>query len=92
VTDIIERLRAFRDARNWAHHHTPANLAQAIAVEAGELQELFLWNAEPALADIKGEVADVMIYCLNLCDVLEIDAEQAIQHKINVNERKYPAP
>lgn len=89
---VMVRLREFRQARDWGVYHSPANLAQAIAVEIGELQELFLWGAAPHLDDIRDEVADVMIYCLNLCDVLGIDPLVAMREKILRNEVRYPAP
>jgi NTP pyrophosphatase (non-canonical NTP hydrolase) len=87
---VIQRLREFRRVRDWGRHHTAHNLATAIAVEAGELQELFLWGATPAAQQIRDEVADVMIYCLNLCDILGFDPIAAMHDKITANERKYP--
>jgi len=45
---ISSHLRRFAAARDWQRYHTPANLATALAVEAGELLELFLWGQAPA--------------------------------------------
>ena len=46
--DRLESIRraiiAFRDERDWAQFHDPKNLAQGLAIEAAELQEVFLWN------------------------------------------------
>ena len=36
-------MRRFVAERQWAKYHTPRNLAASIAVEAGELLELFQW-------------------------------------------------
>ena len=47
LPDIHTRLRHFRDERDWAQFHRPKNLAAAITVEAGELQELFVWSTTP---------------------------------------------
>jgi NTP pyrophosphatase (non-canonical NTP hydrolase) len=89
VNNIIDRLIEFRDARNWQKYHTPEALARAIGIEAGELNELFLWGREPSKNEAAAEIADVMIFCLNLCDVMGIDPEQAIHEKIDKNEAKY---
>ena len=86
---IINRLRTFRDKRNWHKHHKPEALARAVSIEAGELNELFLWGREPSALEVSDEVADVMIYCLNLCDVMGIDPIQSINSKIDKNEIKY---
>jgi dCTP diphosphatase len=40
---------------------------------------------------IPGEIADVLIYGLLLCDATGIDPVTAIQEKLIENERKYPA-
>lgn len=96
---LTDLLIEFRDKRGWGRHHSPANLAKAIAAEAGELLHLYLWGDDwqaaipgtepPEAAD---EVADVMIYCLLFCHEAGIDPEQAILAKIEANGRKYPAP
>ena len=49
ISEMISKLIAFRNERDWAQFHNPKDLALAINVEAGELLELFLWkNAEEA--------------------------------------------
>ena len=78
-------LAAFRDARDWRQYHTAEALARAIAVEAGELNTLFLWGAAPPLSRLADEVADVMIFALNLCNVEGFDAEAIIREKISKN-------
>jgi NTP pyrophosphatase (non-canonical NTP hydrolase) len=86
---IIDRLREFREARSWQKYHKPEALARATMIEAGELNELFLWGRNPSKGEVSDEVADVMIYCLNLCDVMGIDPATAINNKIDKNEVKY---
>jgi NTP pyrophosphatase (non-canonical NTP hydrolase) len=81
----------FRDARNWRiFHDSPKNLAQAIAVEASELSELYLWNRQPRKDDVTDEMADVLIYLLSLADILEVELGEAVIRKIAKNEKKYP--
>ena len=88
IDTILLRLKNFRDYRDWEKYHTPASLARAVAVEAGELNELFLWNGEPDDEQIKTEVADVMIYCLNLCIAVGINPICAINDKISHNQTR----
>ena len=78
-------LAEFRDARAWGPFHTAEALARAVAVEAGELNALFLWNRRPDLHRVAEEVADVLIYGLNLCNALGFDAGQIIADKIRGN-------
>jgi hypothetical protein len=44
IQHLIDALVAFRDERDWAQFHDSKNLAAAIGIEAGELNELFLWK------------------------------------------------
>lgn len=100
LATLIEAVRQFRDDRDWAQFHTPKNLAAAIAIEAAELQERFLWKtdaevdrdlAEPtkrtAVAD---EIADVVMFAMLLADRLGIDLVDAITAKLAANADKYP--
>jgi dCTP diphosphatase len=95
---VQARLRKFRDDRDWAQFHRPGNLAKAIAVEAAELLELFLWVAgeeEDELvsarrAEVEAELADVLIQCLNFAGATGIDVIDAVDRKIDRNAEKYP--
>lgn len=93
---LVERLRRFRDERNWAQFHTAKDLAISVSVEAAELLELFQWHKESDGLDLElvdraeGEVADVLIYLLLLCDRLGIDPLKAAATKIELNEVRFP--
>ena len=94
LESMQRRVAEFRDERDWAQFHSPKNLAMALSVEAGELLELFLWRDDAAplkKARISEEMADVLIYLLSLADVIEVDLEEAIEMKLVVNAKKYPA-
>src|SRR5580704_15981908 len=101
LQNIIEKILAFRDERNWKQFHTPRNLAAALAIEAGELQEVMLWktdaevenllNSTEGKKSISAEIADVLIYGLLLCDAMAIDPVVAITEKLIENGLKYPA-
>jgi NTP pyrophosphatase (non-canonical NTP hydrolase) len=90
----------FRDDRDWAQFHTPKNLAAAIAIEAAELQERFLWKTDAEvdsdLADtakltaVADEIADVVMFAILIADRLGIDLGRAITDKLAANEAKYP--
>jgi len=78
--------------RRDAEGHTPRNLAEALIVEAGELLQCFLWDG--AFGKPRGnpteELADVLIYALNLASALGVDPEAIIRDKIAANAVKYP--
>lgn len=98
LEEIQSRLAKFRDDRDWARFHSPANLASAISVEAAELVELFLWSSQENEAqvlesrqeDIEAELADVLIQCLNFAAATDIDVLTAVDRKITRNAEKYP--
>jgi NTP pyrophosphatase (non-canonical NTP hydrolase) len=97
---LLQKILSFRDGRNWKQFHTPRNLAAALAIEAGELQETMLWKTDQEVEQLlntpdgrnslSSEIADVLIFGLLLCDATGIDPAQAIQEKLVENERKYP--
>lgn len=97
---LVEAIRAFADARDWAQFHSPKNLAMALTGEVGELVEIFQWLTEdesrratddPARAEqVRHELADVLIYLVRLSDVLGVDLDAAVREKLAVNARKYP--
>lgn len=101
LNDLRERVAAFVHERDWEQFHTPKDLASAIAIEAAELMELFLWKTVGEVEDIaatpatrqkvQDELADVLILCLSLANRMGIDASEAILRKMDSNRAKYPA-
>jgi NTP pyrophosphatase (non-canonical NTP hydrolase) len=95
---LRERLRAFVQERDWSRYHNPKNLAMALVAEAGELVEHFQWltpeQADQLAPDVRTEVeheiADVLIYLVELADRLGIDPLAAAEAKLAINARKYP--
>jgi len=98
LTQLRDALREFTAARDWRQYHTPKNLAMAMIVEAAELVEQFQWmTAEQSmtlsaeqLAAVRDEVADTLIYLVELADVLDIDLIAAARDKMAKNAVKYP--
>ena len=89
--DTINRIWKVTEDRDWQQFHTPANLAKSIAIEAGELLECFQWSeTDYNLGHVKEELADVLVYCRNLLDELELDEDEIINAKMDQNEAKYP--
>lgn len=99
---LQRRLVEFAAARRWQPFHTPKNLAAALSVEAAELLEIFQWLTpeqsaavmdDPGTADrVRDEVADVLAYLLQFCDVLGVDLPAALAAKIDRNELRFPRP
>ncbi len=95
------RLRDFATARDWQPFHSPKNLAMALMVESAELLELFQWlTTEQSntltrdAADkerVGDEIADVLLYLLQLADSTGVDVEEAVERKLRKNAEKYPA-
>jgi len=96
--DLAKQLDQFAKDRDWGQFHSPKNLASALIVEAGELLEHFQWLTEeqsralsPEKRDAVGaEVADVLLYLIQLAGSLGIDPVAAAQAKLKLNELKYP--
>jgi NTP pyrophosphatase (non-canonical NTP hydrolase) len=102
LAGLQRRLADFAAARDWQRYHTPKNLVAALSVEASELVEIFQWLTpeesarvmeDPDTAHrVTDEVADVLAYLLQLCEVLDIDPLAALAAKIDRNERRFPRP
>ena len=89
--ETIARIRKFTEDRNWDQFHSPANLAKSISIEANELLECFQWSDEGYDIDhVKEELADVIVYCRNMLDCLNLDEDEIIMSKMAKNEAKYP--
>lgn len=88
----IRRIRKFTADRDWDKFHSPANLAKSISIEANELLECFQWSdTDYDLQHVKEELADVLVYCRDLLDKLELDEDEIVNMKMDQNEAKYPA-
>jgi dCTP diphosphatase len=100
VAEIRARVLAFVRERDWEQFHAPKNLSMALAAEAGELMEHFLWaTPEQSLAvardpvkrgKVEEELADVVIYALEFANMTGIDVAAAIERKLALNAQKYP--
>lgn len=91
LEELQNRIDKFNKDRDWDQFHSPSNLAKSIAIESGELLECFQWNDDNYnVNDVKEELADVMNYCLQMCQKLGIDPIDIINAKMDKTEKKYP--
>jgi NTP pyrophosphatase (non-canonical NTP hydrolase) len=100
IAELKSRVLAFARARDWEQFHSPKNLSMALAAEAAELMEHFLWAApeqsfgvakDPAKrARIAEELADIVIYALEFANATHLDVASAVEAKMEANARKYP--
>lgn len=92
IQEVLQLLRQFRDERDWAQFHNAKDLALALGVEAGELNEQFLWKSatEANHERVKEELADVLLYAFQLADHYGWDIHQLMLEKMTRNAEKYP--
>lgn len=100
LEELAVSMRRFCEARGWSDLHTPKNLAMALAGEAGELAAEFQWltpdgsergalSSEQVVA-IESEMADVLIYLVQLADRLGTSLPEAVATKMVANETRFP--
>ncbi len=95
---LTREVEAFVSERDWHQFHSPKNLSMALAVEASELLEIFQWMSESESRSpdsetrekISDELADVLIYAIQLCNTLDIDLLESARRKMIKNAAKYP--
>lgn len=95
MKELMNKINQFRDDRDWRKFHNEKDLAISISLEASELLELFQWKnseevVESSLEEIKEELADVFIYSFMMADNLNLDVEEIIKEKLDINTKKYP--
>ena len=101
IANLQATLRHFAAEREWQPFHTPKNLATALMVEAAELAEVFQWMTPEESREVHldvvskqrvgEEIADVLLYLLQVADHTRVDVEQAVKDKLVRNAQKYPA-
>ena len=90
IKELTERMHNFVRSKGWYEKdskrpQTPQNLSISLALEAAEILEHFQWNEDFIREDLAEELADVALYLLQLASITEIDLEEAILHKLEVN-------
>jgi dCTP diphosphatase len=98
LQQLAQSLDQFAQDRDWQPFHSPKNLALALTVEASELLEHFQWLTEDQSRNLPAdkreavalEMADVLLYLVQLSSALGVDLMDAAQRKMVINAQKYP--
>lgn len=98
MSDIAKKVISFRDARDWKQFHNPKDTAISLLLETAEFLEHFQWKSEQEVEqhlkehkeDVADELADVLYWVLLIAHDLAIDPVQAMESKLEKNEKKYP--
>jgi NTP pyrophosphatase (non-canonical NTP hydrolase) len=95
LKELSKQIIHFRNQRNWEQFHELKDLLHGLNIEVSELMELFLWKSKDEIEEvskekIKHELADIFIYLAYIAKKFDIDLEQAIIEKIELNGQKYP--
>ena len=94
LADLTRAMRQFVDGKGFtatdsARPQSRRNLAISLLLEASEALELFQWSDAPAdEAALADELADVMLYLLQLADISGIDLGQAVLDKLARNQSR----
>ena len=98
IRKITEKIKKFRDERDWAQFHNHKDMALSLVLEATEVLEHFQWKSTKEVEEhgkankeeLADELADVAMYLFELADNLKIDLSKAMHNKMNKNAIKYP--
>jgi NTP pyrophosphatase (non-canonical NTP hydrolase) len=98
ISELTAQIQTFVDARDWRQFHNAKDLAVAIAAEAGELMQHFVWQQDDQIEkrleknreEIASEIADVAILLFEFADNLGMNLGEVMQAKIARNDIRYP--
>jgi NTP pyrophosphatase (non-canonical NTP hydrolase) len=91
LKQLSELMNEFVATKGWYEKNTkrpqtPRNIAVSLVLEASEILEQFQWNEEiKDKENLAMELADVSLYLLQLAHVCEIDLEDSITKKLELN-------
>lgn len=91
IKTLEAAMHQFVESKGWyrpdsKRPQTPRNLAVSLVLESSEVLELFQWGDQPRNPDeLAGELADVMLYLLQLASISGIDLGQAVMEKLQIN-------
>lgn len=107
LADLKEAVREMCICRGWGDENAvqnPQQMAMAMAVELGEMMEHFAWmDADGVQALLEGrypnrsekiaeELADVMIYGIQIMRALNVDISDTILRKIDIVKQRAVDP
>ncbi len=94
INELTERMHALVKSKGWyeadsKRPQTPRNLAVSLSIEAAEILEHFQFTDDIKDRDELGsELADVLLYLLQLALISGIDLEEAVLRKIEKNKTR----
>ena len=98
LKELTAEMNQFVTSKGWYQPGSPRpqtqrNLAVSLALEAAEVLEHFQWGDNTEEQDELGsELADVALYLLQLASVSNINLEDAILNKLEINySRQWPS-
>lgn len=98
LKDLLEKMHAFYEEREWTQFHSPKNLVMDLSCEVSEIAEHFRWLTEEdsyhldaqTEDEVRDEIGDAMLCLMRLASKLEIDPVQAAFDKLEKIGKKYP--
>jgi NTP pyrophosphatase (non-canonical NTP hydrolase) len=87
-------MHALVESKGWyrpdsPRPQTPKNLAISLVLEATEVLEHFQWGENATdKAELAAELADVLLYLLQIASISDIDLEQAVLDKLDENHKR----
>lgn len=93
--DTIQIINRFNEERDWDQYHNGKDLALSLVLEASELLEVYQWSRNDLdcldkKEQIKEELADVLIYAVQIAEKYGLDLDEIVKAKIKANAEKYP--
>jgi NTP pyrophosphatase (non-canonical NTP hydrolase) len=94
IAELTQKMHTLVESKGWyaadsKRPQTPRNLSISLALEAAEVLEHFQFGETVKEKNEFGsELADVMLYLLQLAAVTGIDLEQAVLKKIAINQSR----
>ncbi len=91
LKQLSELMNEFVASKGWYEKsskrpQTPRNIAISLVLEASEILEQFQWNdVIKDKENLAMELADVSLYLMQLAHVCEIDLEESITKKLELN-------
>ena len=98
MKELENKIHQFLKDRQWDNLR-PSDLAKSIMIEGAELLELFQWenfslkevrSDKEKLTEIKKELADVLIYTIQISVLLGFNTKKIIVEKLAHANKKYP--
>jgi NTP pyrophosphatase (non-canonical NTP hydrolase) len=91
IHQLTQEMHRFVRSQGWyeadtKRPQTPRNLAISLCLEAAEVLEHFQWREDQVdTEELASELADVMLYLMQIASVSEINLEKAVLDKLAVN-------